>query len=156
MSRSSTLRWGVDASILAVGVALAVFLAACGTAASPSTAVVISDAWVRATPTIDEPAAGYLTIANGGSSADALLTVSSPIGMVGIHKSELDSSGMEWMHPVDRVDVPAGATVSLAPGSYHLMITGFTAPIAVGQQIELDLVFEHAGRIVVQATVKAG
>jgi copper(I)-binding protein len=131
-------------------------LAACGAAASPSPGVVVSEAWVRATPTIDQPAAGYLTIANAGSAADALLSVSSPIGAVGIHKSELDSAGMEWMHPVDRVDVPAGATVALAPGGYHLMITGFAAPIAVGQKVELDLTFQHAGRIVVQAEVRAG
>jgi periplasmic copper chaperone A len=153
--RPSTPRWGASARLAVAWVVLAVVLGACGGAAS-SPGVVVSDPWIRATPTIDQPAAGYLTIANGGSTADALLSVSSPGATVGMHKSELDSSGMEWMHPVDRVEVPAGATVALAPGGYHLMITGFSAPFTVGQHVELDLVFEHAGRIVVHADVRAG
>jgi len=156
VGRPARLRRGAVAVLgVVAAVALSACLAGCGSAASPSPGIVVSDPWIRATASVDEAAAGYLTIANNGSAADALLSVSSPVGTVGIHESQLDSSGMEWMHPVDRVDVPAGATVELAPGGYHLMITGVTAPLTAGQHLELDLVFEHAGRIVVQADVRA-
>ncbi len=60
------------------------------------------------------------------------------------------------MHPVDRVDVPAGATVALEPGGYHLMIEGLTAPLRAGDRLELDLVFQRAGRIVVEADIRDG
>ena len=63
---------------------------------------------------------------------------------------------MMGMHPVDRVDVPAGATVALAPGGYHLMIAGLTAPLQAGDRLELDLVFQRAGRIIVEADVRHG
>jgi copper(I)-binding protein len=54
------------------------------------------------------------------------------------------------------LEVPAGGTVTLAPGGYHLMIMGLTKTLEVGGKLELDLVFEHAGKVVVQAEVRQG
>jgi len=58
------------------------------------------------------------------------------------------------MHPVSRLDVPAGGSVQLKPGSYHLMLMGLTGDLVAGKTIPLELVFEHAGKIVVMAAVR--
>jgi copper(I)-binding protein len=132
-------------------------LGACSGVSQPSASpgVTIRDPWILVAGGIEQPAAGYLTIANTGSTADALTSVSSPgAASVEIHETAMDSSGMMGMHPVTRLDCPIGGTVSLAPGGYHLMITGLKAVLKAGDLFELDLVFEHAGTIVVQAEVR--
>lgn len=143
--------------------ALLFIIAACSSgsgAASASVAPaapVVSDAWVRPPIGPDRPAAGYMTITNPGGEADALVSVSSPIAMsVEIHETAPDASGMMAMHPVERIDVPAGGSATLEPGGYHLMLMGVTEMPAVGETVELTLTFEKAGDVVVQAEVKAG
>jgi copper(I)-binding protein len=139
--------------------ALAFALASCGGASSPSAAptLTIGDPWVLVSGGVDQPAAGYLTITNTGATDDALRSVSCPgAAMIGLHKSSMDASGMMGMTPVDRIDIPAGGSVSLAPGGYHLMISGLKAPLKPGDRLELDLVFDHAGPMVVEAEVRQG
>jgi copper(I)-binding protein len=135
---------------------VAVLAAACSSGGSTS-APTISDAWVRPPMGADSPAAGYLTMKNSSDQADALLSVSSPVASsVEIHETTTDASGMMGMQPVDKIEVPAGGTVALEPGGYHLMLMGVTQMLEVGSKVELDLVFERAGKVVVQADVKQG
>lgn len=135
-------------------------LAACssGGAAGSSTgaAPTVSGAWVRPPQGADLPAAGYLVI-TGGSRADALIGFASPIaGMVMLHQTSTDASGMTGMQEIDRLEIPAGATVALQPGGYHLMLSDLTGTIAIGSTVQIDLTFEQAGTITVQAAVKQG
>lgn len=106
---------------------------------------------------MDRPAAGYMVI-TGGAEADALLSARSAAAMmVEIHETTTDASGMTGMHPIGRLEVPAGATVELMAGGYHLMFMQVTAgAIEVGMTIEIELTFEKAGVITVQAEVRAG
>ena len=132
-------------------------LAGCSSAAQPSSvaALTVTDAWVRVTGGPAEPAAGYLTIVNHGTSDDALVSASSPLARsVMVHRTSMESGGMMGMEPVVRLDCPIGGTVAFAPGGYHLMISGLTIQLKAGDRLELDLVFEHAGTIVVQADVR--
>ncbi|MGZ6343846.1 MAG: copper chaperone PCu(A)C [Candidatus Limnocylindrales bacterium] len=120
-------------------------------------AVTVSEAWARPAAGLDQPDAAYLVISNRSGQADALLSVSSPdASSVEMHESGMDSSGMMAMRPVARIEVPAGATVTLEPGGLHLMLVGLTAPLPAGGTLQLDLRFEHAGTISVQAAVRAG
>lgn len=140
---------------------LAAVVGACSTGGaattSPPAALTVSDAWVRPPTAPTKPAAGYLVITNSSGAADALLSASTPAAAsVEIHETTTDMNGMTGMSPVNRIDVPAGMTVRLQPGGFHLMINGLAKPLVVGETIELDLVFEHAGRVVVQAEVRQG
>jgi hypothetical protein len=162
------MRAPVSWASFALASALLFIVAACssgqGTASASVTpasvapaAPTISDAWVRPPMGPDRPAAGYMTIANPGGAADALVSVSSPIATsVEIHETTPDASGMMAMHPVDSIDIPAGGSATLEPGGYHLMLMGVTQMPAVGETVELTLTFQKAGDVVVQAEVKAG
>jgi copper(I)-binding protein len=142
------------AGILAL-VAIAALLAACSGAA-PSATPTIAQAWARPAAAGADSAA-YMTITGAANQADALLSASSPAAdMVELHEVSTDASGMTGMHPIDRLDIPAGTSVTLKPGGYHLMVMGVKSELAVGGTIELDLVFEHAGKVVVQAEIKQG
>jgi copper(I)-binding protein len=50
------------------------------------------------------------------------------------------------MYPVDGVDLPAGKTVKLAPGGYHVMLMGLNAPLQAGRSIPVKLTFELADK----------
>ena len=132
---------------------MVIAIAACSSSAGAPT---VAQAWARAGASGGNSAA-YLTITGAAGRADALLSASSPAAdMVQLHEVSTDASGMTGMHPIERLDVPAGDTVTLEPGGYHLMIMGLKGELAVGGSLELDLVFEHAGKVVVQAEIRQG
>jgi len=138
-------------------------VAACssGSGAGPSAAssagathaVSVTGAWARPAPAGGSTAV-YLTLANGGSSPDALVSASSPTGSVELHETSTDMNGMTGMSPVERIELPAGATVALDPGGKHLMVTGLTTGLDAGGSIDVELVFEHAGPVHVAAEVR--
>ena len=55
-----------------------------------------------------------------------------------------EGMGTMTMQPVDSIELPAGETVSLEPGGYHVMLLDLAAPLEVGDTFELTLSFEHA------------
>lgn len=137
----------LSASIVAV-----VALVAC----SGTTAPTIEGAWARPAAAGAETAA-YLTIKAQAGRADALLSASSPDAeTVELHDATTDGSGMMGMHPIAHLDIHAGETVELKPGGFHLMVMGLTRELTVGGTLQLELVFENAGRIVVQAEIRQG
>lgn len=146
------------ASILSLLVVLSV--AACGSGAGTSTqpasgSVAIKDAWVRAAQSGGTTAA-YMTITNGSGADDTLVSVSTPAAMsASIHETSTDASGMTGMHPVEGIKVPAGGTVTLEPGGYHVMLMGLTGDLAAGQVVRLTLTFKTSGTIEVSAEVRA-
>ena len=46
------------------------------------------------------------------------------------------------MSAVDRVDLPAGKTVKLEPGGYHLMLVDLKQGLKAGDSVPLTLTFE--------------
>jgi copper(I)-binding protein len=94
----------------------------------------------------------FLTIVNAGA-ADRLTGAGSPDAMKAeLHQSTSDDGVMK-MRPVDGLDIPAGGTVKLAPGGYHLMLMGLKKPLTAGGQLPVTLVFQNAGRMDVEARV---
>ena len=140
----------------ALGASLVFVLVACGPGSGVSSAhaPTVSDAWARPAPAGGQSAA-YFTISNQTGSADTLLSAGSPVaGMAGVHRTSVDASGVAVMRPVDRLELPSGSTLEFKPGGDHLMLMGLTKDLPAGATIELDLVFEHAGTIVVQAAIR--
>lgn len=106
------------------------------------------------TPAPGITAGGFLTIVNPGA-ADRLLAVESPWAeRVEIHEMSMDGGVMRMRALPDGLVVPAGATLSLAPGGYHLMLIAPRQALAVDQRVPLSLVFERAGRIEAELRVR--
>lgn len=163
------------APALALSLALVLTTAGCGGA---SAGVTISGAWARNSSMSASAGAAYLVIQNTGSAPDALIGAASTVakstevhetvempapstGMGGMTSpdpmaSPAASGGtMMGMQQVDRVEIPAGGTLELKPGSYHIMLIGLTQELKVGDTIELTLTFEKAGDVKVTAEVRA-
>lgn len=142
---------------LAVAAAVVSALAACSSGGSTGSSITVTEAWVRVPSNAMGPAGAYMTIANSGGADDALVSASSPAaGSVEIHQTMTDASGMTGMSPVDRIAIPAGKSASLAPGGFHMMLMDLSKTLAAGDKVELDLTFEKAGKVTVQAEVRAG
>ena len=62
---------------------------------------------------------------------------------------------MQMREVTGGVAIPAGGSVTLKPGSYHVMLMGLKKPLVVGQSIPLTLTFAKAGNISVTVPVQA-
>lgn len=58
------------------------------------------------------------------------------------------------MRPVDSIELPAGETVKLEPGGYHIMLLDLVKPLAKGDKVQVTLTFDKAGTKTVTATVR--
>jgi len=117
--------------------------------------VVVEDAWVGEVPPSSPVAAAYMTIKNEGSSDDRLLSVTANIsGHTMIHETVVDENGVARMDMVDALVIPAGKSVTLKPGGTHVMLMDLKEPVTGKEKIELDLKFENAGEMKVEAPVK--
>lgn len=114
-------------------------------AATPAASPIrVTQAWIRATPPQASTAAGYLTVVNTGTQADRLVAVASALAeRAEMHENSM-AGGVMRMRKVEGVDLPAGATVVLAPSGTHLMFIAPRQPLVAGQQIQVTLSFAHA------------
>lgn len=92
--------------------------------------------------------AGYLSITNTGSEPDQLIAVRSAYPSTTLHATEV-ADGVARMGALDAIDIPPGATVTLAPKGMHVMFVGVDAPLKDGDSIDATLVFAKAGEIAV-------
>lgn len=138
-------------------VSFALALASCSSSgASPAAgSMTVTGAWARQAMSMDTAGAAYMTIANGTGEADALTGVRTDAAANPEIHETTNEGGMMAMHPVERIEVPAGGSVSLEPGGYHIMLINLTQELQVGGTIDLTLTFEKAGEIKVTAEVRA-
>lgn len=99
-------------------------------------------------------AAAWFTITNNGENDDRLVSAESDIAAaVEIHEMAM-SDGTMTMSPLpDGLEIPAGETVILEPGGYHIMFIGLTRDLKAGDAFELTLTFEAAGDLEVTVPI---
>jgi copper(I)-binding protein len=117
-------------------------------------ALVVSEPWTRATPPGARVGGGYLTVRNTGTEADTLVSVASTAS----EKTELHmmktEDGVMTMRPAEGgVEIPAGGTLTLEPGGYHIMFIRPKAPFTQGESVPLTLNFAKAGAVNVELVV---
>jgi copper(I)-binding protein len=116
--------------------------------------LVINHPWSRATPAGASVAGGYMKIQNTGDKPDRLLGGTwGDGGKVEVHEMSM-ANGVMTMRPLAAgLQVPAGGSVELKPGGYHIMMMGVTAPLKDGTRVKGTLVFESAGTVAVEYAV---
>jgi copper(I)-binding protein len=98
----------------------------------------------------------YLTIVDSGAP-DRLTAVASPVSATASLHESFDDHGVAKMRSVATLPVEAGKPVTLAPGGYHIMLTGLKEPLNQGDEFPVTLIFEKAGQVTATVTVrKAG
>ena len=175
----SSLQRRTRLAALLVAFLLAIPLLAACTGAGSGGGIKVTEPWARASSMMAAAGAAYMKIENTGSAADALVGAASPAAKtVEVHEtvamesempaasdgmgmeSEMPaasddmSGGMMGMRPIARLEIPAGGSVELKPGSYHIMLIGLNQELKPGDKIEITLTFESAGEVKVTAEVR--
>jgi periplasmic copper chaperone A len=118
-------------------------------------AIEIHEPWARATPRSAPGGAAYVTLRNTGTTPDRLVSARSPLsGLVQVHEMKMDGNVMQMRELEKGLEIPAGATVTLAPGGYHLMMMGLKDQVDKGTTVPMTLTFEKAGSINIEFTVE--
>jgi len=94
-----------------------------------SAQVDVSQAWVRATVAQQKATGAFLQLK--AKSDSRLVEARSPVaGVVEIHEMAMDGSVMK-MRAVPGLDLPAGKSVELKPGGYHIMLMDLKGAISM-------------------------
>jgi len=96
--------------------------------------------------------AAFMTIKNTSATDDRLLSVSVDFANASMHETRIDGDVMQ-MFEVTGIDIPAGESVELKSGGFHIMLMKPTMEPQVGDTVNLTLEFEKAGTVIVPAKV---
>jgi periplasmic copper chaperone A len=143
-------------SKLALAALLIGFVAPALAQETSNTSIAVEQPWARATPVGAKTGAVYMTLDNKSSTADRLTGASSDVAdKLQIHEMKVENGVMKMRELAGGLPIPAGGSVVLKPGSYHVMLIGLKKPLSVGEQLPLTLTFEKAGNILVTVPVQA-
>lgn len=108
--------------------------------------LVIENPTARATPPNAPVSGGYMTIRNEGDAPDRLVGGSAGFaGKTEIHEMTMENDVMK-MRPVEGgLEIPAGRSVDLKPGGFHVMFMQLSEQLKEGETRKATLTFEKAG-----------
>jgi copper(I)-binding protein len=107
----------------------------------------IEQPWSRAAPIGATVAAGYFIIKNAGDAQDRLISVTASIaGHTGIHQMSMSDGMMQMRELREGLVIPAQGSVTLQPGSHHLMFEDLKRQLKEGETFSGTLAFEKAGK----------
>lgn len=145
--------------VLAKTLALAAVLIIAALPAFAQTAsgsITVEDPYARATSSGATTGAVYMTLNNKTNAEDRLVAASSDVAAkVQIHEMSVVNGVMHMREVPGGLTVPADGSVTLKPGSYHVMLIGLKKPLMAGESIPLTLIFEKAGNISVTVPIQA-
>lgn len=117
--------------------------------------LMLKGAFARATLPNQPVAGAFLTISNTGSQDDVLVGVSADFAGRGeVHEMAMEGETMKMRELPDGLVIPAGETVELKPGGYHLMFMKLNEPLVEGDTVEATLEFQNAGSVTLPFSVQ--
>lgn len=119
-----------------------------------SLAPVISNAWISEAPPVAKNNAAFVTLKNG-TRKDALLGVETPAaGAAELHQMSM-AGGLMRMQRLPLINLAPNAELKFGPGGRHIMLINMKSPLKAGDKVPLTLIFRKAGKITVEAEVRA-
>jgi copper(I)-binding protein len=111
-------------------------------AQAPAPAVKVEGAWARATVAGQQGTGAFMSLT--APSALKLVGVSSPVaGVAELHEMKMEGDIMR-MRSVPAIELPAGTSVQLKPGGFHVMLMDLKVPLRKDTQVPLTLVLQNA------------
>ena len=121
---------------------IAFSLAATLISLSAAAQVSVSNPWVRATVPAQKVTGAFMDLT---ATQDArLVAVKSPgAGTVEVHEMSTDGGVMKMRAMPDGLELPAGRSVELKPGGYHIMLMDLKAQVKEGDRVPMTLIIEY-------------
>lgn len=112
------------------------------------------DLWLRESVPGTENGAGFGTLTNKSDEDIVVVSASSAAAAdVEIHE-HAHVNGQMRMQKIDALTIPAGQSVTLRPGGYHLMLMQLKAPLQVDEQHIIALRLSTGEQVEFEVTVK--
>ena len=105
--------------------------------------VEVKNAWVRASVQGQKATGAFMQLT--ASQPTTLVGVASPVaGVAEVHEMKMDGDVMRMRALPNGLALPAGKTVALTPGGYHVMLMDLKATLPKDSTIPLTLTFKNA------------
>lgn len=117
--------------------------------------VEVHDPYARSASSMATTGAAFMVIHNHGGPDDRLIGATSDVAArVELHTHREDANGvMRMIHVEEGFDLPTDGEILMERGGHHVMFMGLNAPLVQGDVIDVTLIFETAGEVVVQVPV---
>lgn len=114
----------------------------------------VEEPWVREAPPTARVLGLFMQLHNAGERELVIQGASSPLcERVEIHRTVLED-GVARMIPQPELRLAPGETLSLEPGSYHLMLIGPRQALREGDRIEVLIRYDDDQEQTIQAPVR--
>ena len=124
---------------------IAAFLSAyaSGVLAQTTPPVQVAGAWVRTTVPGQMGTGGFMQIT--AKEPLRLVSVLSPVAGVGeVHEMKMEGDVMKMRALTEGLELPAGKTVELKPGGFHIMLMDLKQALPKDSTVPMTLVFKDA------------
>jgi periplasmic copper chaperone A len=133
---------------------IAALLLCCSQAvAAPETTLSVDNGQIRQPMPGRTVTAGYFTVHNHSTQDVSLSNVSSSAFVRAELHQHSHTDGMMRMEQLDQIVIPAGQSVTLAPGGLHLMLFEPADSLKAGQTVKLSLHFADGQQLSVDLPV---
>jgi copper(I)-binding protein len=113
----------------------------------------VTNAWVRPTRPGVTTSVLYLTLTNDGPQADTLLAVATPAASEATLHESAAANGVVTMRPLPQLELPPKSSIPFEPKGKHVMLTGVSKKLAVGDHVPVALTFKAHLPVTVEAVV---
>ena len=127
-------------------------LACCSTAVLAQS-VEVKDAWARATVPGQKATGAFMKL-TAKDTVKLVSAASAVAGVVEVHEMKMDGGVMQMRAVPGGLDLPAGKTVELKPGGYHVMLMDLKQALPKDTTIPLTLVFRDAKGVETKTELK--
>ena len=104
--------------------------------------VEVSNVWARASAGMANAGAAFMAIHNPNTQDHTLVDAATDVAKrVELHTHTMVDGVMQMRQVEGGINVPAGETVMLQPGGFHVMLMGLNAPLKEGTSFPLTLTF---------------
>ena len=115
----------------------------------------VEDPWLREAPPSARVLGLFMQLHNAGDRELVIQEATSPVcERVEIHRTVVED-GVARMIAQPELRLAPGETISLEPGSYHLMLIGPTRPLLAGDEVELQIRYNDDQELAILVPVRS-
>lgn len=114
----------------------------------------LQKAWIRPAPPNAPSMAAYFDFVNNSARDITIVDSSSTYFAHTMLHDTVFNNGIASMEHLDRVTIPAGAKVTLAPAAKHMMLMGANADLTEGDIVDLTFISEDGSQYPFNITVQ--
>ena len=133
--------------------AAALTVGASAALAGDMTKIMVQDPYARSATSMSKSGAAFMEIMNHGPDDRLIAARSDAAKRVELHAHLMEDGVARMVEVEEGFELPSEGMLMMERGGAHVMLMGLVATLEHGDEIEITLVFEEAGEVVVTVPV---